>query len=297
MKEYKKGIYKVTVAKDGAIKVKQNDWISKYSAAIYNDFTKLGQFARMVNGNALPTVIKSPDDIFTGETIYHIDSYWGQHKSTTPRPKKASPPAQRKLTPQEKQIIIETLKHDFNLKGENLKTITKVIDNIGYTDNALALIELTGLIKGAAFATAASTISFLSTLAFPVASFGMLLNVNESGLKMYGLRAVAYTTTAWAFDKPIPTGSNRILARIKGLPTSTIIKNKQTWLNVSRATVKSLNAEALKRNTSEANLKLLYRALSDNNPRTLCHLLMEELTSKLDTIQKINWDLKTLYPD
>jgi len=299
MKEYKNGKYKVSIAKDGAIKVQQDDWISKYSAAIYNDFTKLDQFGRMINGNTFPTIIKSPDDIFAGETIYHVDDYWSQFKPATPR-KKASPPAKRKLTPQEKQIIIETLKHDFNLKGENLKTVTKVIDVIGHTDNALALAEIAGLLEGAAFATVASAVNFIATIAFPVAAFGMLLNANEAGLRLYGLRAVAYTTTAWAFDKPIPSGSKRAMRNMRGKPAKDILKLEQAWSNTSRATINNLKKEAIKRKIKEVNLKLVYRALGNNNANQFCGLLMKELTSKLKSrIDIINWEgqLNYGYPE
>lgn len=32
---------------DGAIHVKHGDWLSKYSAAMYNDFTHVHEFGRM----------------------------------------------------------------------------------------------------------------------------------------------------------------------------------------------------------------------------------------------------------
>lgn len=300
MQTYKKGIYGVTVEEKGAITVKQGDWVSKYSAAIYNDFTKLSEFGRKVNGSSIPTVIPKPDEIYANETIYHLPDYWEQHKPSSPR-QKVSPPAKRKLTPAEKQIIIATLKSDFHLKGDNWKVVGNVLDYIGTTDNVLAIAEITGALEvgtyGAAISGGAAAFGFFATLLSPVGFMRELMNSNESGLKLYGLRAVAYTITAWTYSRPKPTGSNRILARINGLPLSTIAKYKQTWLIVSASAEVSLQNEARKRKMAEDSLKILYRSLSDNNPRVLCQLLMKGLSSKLDTIQKINWDLNTIYPE
>ncbi len=236
--EYKKGIYSVFVSeKDGSIKVKRNDWISKYSAAIYNDFTRLTEFGR-INGDSSPVLLENPDQIFEGEVIYHLPTYSSQKQPGNNQPTKNKKLVAKKiLTEKDKQLIVDTLRNDFKLRGNNIRTLRKAIDIIGHTDNALALIELSGLLEGAVVGTTASTISFISTFLFPVAGLGMLKDANEIGFRFYGLRAVAYTITAWAFDRPIPVGSNRIMSNMRGLPVSKIAKYKRAWFEASQATL------------------------------------------------------------
>lgn len=297
---HKNGIYNVTISdKKGAIKVKQGDWISKYSAAIYNDFTRLAEFGRMNGG--LPVILENPNDIYEGEIIYYLPDYWKSNKTKTLAVTTPKVNAKRKLSEKEKQFIVETLKSDFQLKGNNLKTIQKVIDIIGKADNALALAEIAGFLnEGSIVAGSASVLSFISTALFPIAGIGMLADAHEIGQKLYGLRAVAYTITAWAYDKPILVGSNKVLLNIKGVPNSSIIKYKQAWSSASRATLSSLKNMSKKKKISEDSLKLIYKALSSNNPKTLCLQLMTDLESKLnDTVHKMIWkvELKTLYPE
>ena len=63
---------------DGAIHVKHGDWLSKYSAAMYNDFTHVHEFGRMdKNGQLRP--IHNVNLIFAGETVYHIPTYRKTH--------------------------------------------------------------------------------------------------------------------------------------------------------------------------------------------------------------------------
>ncbi|MFT7640306.1 MAG: hypothetical protein ACI9G1_002047 [Pirellulaceae bacterium] len=66
--------YSVTVEKDGAIKVKPNDWISKYSKCLYGDaMVGWSDFGRMTGGSVSP--LADPNSICAGETLYHIPTY------------------------------------------------------------------------------------------------------------------------------------------------------------------------------------------------------------------------------
>jgi len=44
---YRNGRYSVEVGSDGAIKVRPGDWLSKYSAAMFNTFGRVNEFGRM----------------------------------------------------------------------------------------------------------------------------------------------------------------------------------------------------------------------------------------------------------
>jgi predicted RNA-binding protein len=301
MKKYRNGIYHVTVLdKNGTIKVKAGDWISKYSAAIYNDFTRLEEFGRL-NGEALPSVIVTSDKIFSGETIYHLADFYGQKNNTKI---KVSRPTQKtipKLTDAEKKkIILDTLQSDFELRGENLKVLSSAIDILGKTGDVMSLLEIaTALETSATFATISGNVGLIATLLSPLANIAAVMNAHEAGERMYGLRAVAYTIVAWAFDKPIPQSSPKIMYRLKHDPAESIARRKKAWMNASKSALVALRAEAKKRKVNENSLKLLYRALGQDNAKTLCLSIMKGLESKLSPIEKITWNgnLKVLYPD
>jgi hypothetical protein len=68
------GSFSVTVAADGAIKVRPGDWLSKYSQALHNgDVTRISEYARMSGGKLV--AIDNPDLILAGETLYHLPTH------------------------------------------------------------------------------------------------------------------------------------------------------------------------------------------------------------------------------
>jgi hypothetical protein len=54
------------------------DWLSKYSAAMYNDLTRIYEFGRIDKSGSLQKIL-NVNHIFTGETIFHIPTYWNVH--------------------------------------------------------------------------------------------------------------------------------------------------------------------------------------------------------------------------
>ena len=77
-KTYTNWPYSVIVRTDGAIYVKHGDWLSKYSAAMYNGFTHVHKFGRM-DKNGLLRPIHNMNLIFAEETVYHIPTYRKTH--------------------------------------------------------------------------------------------------------------------------------------------------------------------------------------------------------------------------
>lgn len=93
--------YSVTIAEDGKILVKKDDWLSKYSWALYGDYNTLDVFVR---GN--PEIrsaaqeikgikeIENVDLINTGEYLIHVPTYfyWMEKRGGgTPPPTKPKP--------------------------------------------------------------------------------------------------------------------------------------------------------------------------------------------------------------
>src|SRR5262249_34189851 len=111
---YSNGKYTVTMRTDGAIRVKQGDWLSKYSKAMYNDFKHVREFARMdASGRLRP--IRNLNLIFAGETVYHMPTYRKFHPMRMePVEVIASPLTEA----EEERLLIETLKAEYHLAGE-----------------------------------------------------------------------------------------------------------------------------------------------------------------------------------
>ncbi len=77
------GGYQVTVRADRSIVVRQGDWLSKYSLAIYGDFDKvhIDRFCKgywKKDGTFVRQEITNKDLIRTGETLYHPDPLPGE---------------------------------------------------------------------------------------------------------------------------------------------------------------------------------------------------------------------------
>lgn len=95
--------YSVTIAEDGKILVRKDDWLSKYSWALYGDYSTLNVFVRgnpdLISANQEIKGIKEIDNvdlIKTGEYLIHEPTYfhWMEKRGTPipPKPKKPGKP-------------------------------------------------------------------------------------------------------------------------------------------------------------------------------------------------------------
>ena len=79
------GPHTVTIKPDGGIIVKQGDWLSKYSAAMYQgDVGKVYEYGRMKAGGMKKII--DVDRIRTGETIYHLPTFVAFSQTTGVKP-------------------------------------------------------------------------------------------------------------------------------------------------------------------------------------------------------------------
>lgn len=127
----------------------------------------------------------------------------------------------KNLTDKEKdQLLKEILGEKYNSAGDNLPVLKNVIDVIGYVDTSLTVAELLPIVNtilsgSRVLTVVASGASVFSIFLFPVASMISIIDAYQSGHKMYAYRAIAYTLTAWAYNKPIPPSSMRILSNLR----------------------------------------------------------------------------------
>lgn len=214
----------------------------------------------------------------------------------------------RKLNNKEKQDLIKDILGDrYTDAGDNFPLLSKIIDNIGYVDNAFTLAELltytNTMISGSRFLMfAASSASVLSIFLSPVSNMIAIINAWQTGHRMYAFRAVAYTITAWVYDKPTPAASPAILSNIRSgglVRDESIVKEyADAWREASLSTLVKIKTGLASSNIPDKALKNILRTLSDNNPSKLSEILLVGFEDQFGAIPKMTWksNYKILYP-
>lgn len=207
--------------------------------------------------------------------------------------------ANKKLTDKEKvDLLREILGEKYSSVGNNLPLLKNAIDTIGYIDTSFSAAQLipyvnTIMTSSRLMVFVGSSASFISIFLFPVAAMISVINAYQVGQQMYAYRAIAYTLTAWAFNKPIPTSSQRILMNIRqgGLVAdqSAVAEYRKVWENVSRSVLTKVEIELRVKNIPKEAMQIVLRAAANNNEQALCILIMKGFESKLSNIANITW--------
>jgi len=217
--------------------------------------------------------------------------------------------AVHKMTNQEKEALLkDLLGHDYKATSDNLPILRKAIDIAGKIDNTLSLAELVPamntVITGSRILSLVSTgSSLISVFMFPVASLISIAEAYEVGHRMYAYRCISYTITAWAFDRPAPSSSIKILANLRtGKPVArqTIIDEyNNVWRETSREVAINLNQILAGKHIPKQALQLILRASSDDNQQKLCDALMKGFEDKMSYIANLTWKSNYLikYPN
>ena len=216
--------------------------------------------------------------------------------------------ATRKLSIREKdELLKEILGKDYAVAGNHLPILRDMIDNVGYVDNFFTLAEIIPIINKIfalrIVSIAASGASVLSIFLFPIGALISLINANETGVRMYSYRAIAYAITSWAFDKPILTGSKRVMTNLRSgpykAPMSEIPQREQSWKKSSQDAISKMRSVAAEKNIPIKGLKAFFRMISDNNPQKCCEMLLrgfeKEFSGAPRPIWKAGYSIK--YPN
>ena len=200
--------------------------------------------------------------------------------------------------------MIAALQADFNLNGEHLKVLSNVMEITGYADDALTLTEITGFItEDSILASTASAISVVVLFFAPIGGIITLINANEAGERTYGMRAVAYTITAWAFNEPVLMASNQIIQNMRqGFPTTPpqkIYRYHNAWKKASNAMLNHLAATTGSGKISKKSMQILLKALGNKNKSQLCLEILKGFENQIShhmelRIWKSNYTI--LYP-
>lgn len=188
------------------------------------------------------------------------------------------------------ELLKEILGAKYYTAGKNLPALAKVIGFVGDANDFFTLAELIPKINmvlssSRVLSVVSSGASIFSIVLFPVSSMISIINAYQSGLRMYSYRAVAYTITAWAFDKPIPLSSKTIIHNARNSapvrPESEILEMNKIWQKTSHSVVSELNNAVLTNNVSKDIIKILLRALADNNEQKLCEIIIKGYDSHI----------------
>jgi hypothetical protein len=285
---YKNGPYHVDIGNDGTIHVRPGDWLSKYSAAIYNNFTTIHVFARRDKFGAV-VPIQNVNLIYAGEVLYHLPTY-NKFMRKPQQPQKTI----RISDAEKKKIAEDFMKKEFKLSGDNLRLFSKVIDILGYADNAITLGSVANLIaEGSLIATAGTVLSVVNLFLGPIGMIIGLLNTLETPQRIAGLRAVAYGSTAWVFGDPMPAyPSDMRKEQLKWSDPWKTDQCEKAWNEARDSAVKGHEEEVVKRKIPKEAYQALMRAVSNDNRINLIKLLMKELEKQLEpNIRKTLWSI------
>jgi hypothetical protein len=291
-KTYSNFLYNVTMRTDGAIEVKHGDWLSKYSSAMYNDFTHIHEFARMDRDGKLKK-IHGVNHIFAGEVIYHLPTYNQLHPMVMDTIAVQANPL---TDEEEKKIIEDTLKEDYDLQGERLDLLVEITHfyHAGET-GGLEIAEIIGESAGwiveetAVGATIGVGMTFLGLLGGALESISIgieILNANDTDKKLAGMQAICYAIPAWAFDDPIPVFPaslrRNFMAGI-GPGTYGLQRVEPAWKDACDATVRNMEAKVKARGRSKESYQVFWKALGNFDRKTLIRRLMDARAREIDS--------------
>lgn len=120
-----------------------------------------------------------------------------------------------------------------------------------------------------------------------------MINAKETGHKLYSYRCIAYTITAWSFGHPIPKKSATIL---KNIFSGNIVQRAGTdkeyneiWQKTSQSVLRQLEKIVISKNVPKRNLQLIFRAIGNDDPNTLCLEIKKGFENKLSYSERLVW--------
>ena len=203
------------------------------------------------------------------------------------------------LTEKEKEDLLkEILGAEYSKIGNNLPLLKNTIDIVSHLDSSLTLTQLvpyfnTILSSSRLIGAVSAGASIFSIFLFPVSTMISIINAYQVGHTMYAYRAIAYTLTAWAFNKPLLGSSNKILLNIRegGVVANVRAKDeyKKVWEKTSRTVLSKVTTELSTKGIPDDALKILLRAAANNSEQKLCELIMVGFEDKMSLITRMTW--------
>lgn len=200
-----------------------------------------------------------------------------------------------KLTERDKEKLIDkALDGELDLPGERMEILSRAVTYIGRADDVATIAELAGLLAtGPVTSAATSGLAFASAVLFPVSALISVINAYETGQRMYGMRAVGYTLTAWSFSDPIPARSAHIIRNlthgINAQSRHEITRYHQAWRRASERTLSHVNGLVADYEIHPASLKILYKTVGNGNRVELARMVLRSFESELPAAARPVW--------
>jgi hypothetical protein len=238
---YKHGRYAIAMAADGAIKVRPDEFLSMYSAAIHDDFCRVHDFGRLTE-HGLQRIV-NPNVLEAGETLYHLPTHamWRGAQSYATH---FAPPMRDAY---KTELVMSALRLQFRLVDSMWDLIGNWITDVGYDNNAASTTEIVAEMAEWAGrdAMARSSSCPLIVVAGTLAVDGTLPPITQARtarVPWLELVSIAHALTAWTFDDPAPRfPTQRIrLARSEGHVDS-VSACQIAWRAASMATLAKLH--------------------------------------------------------
>jgi len=197
-----------------------------------------------------------------------------------------------KLSPTEKQLTIqEVLKGKYDLRGEDFEIAKEIAEKLHEIGAGTEIVEIINFLShGGLLSKIATGLSIIGNIMTPIFSAIEILNAPQTDQRQYGMRAVAYTITAWAFEQGIPEQSKTILDKLTTFYPQTASRYPSAWKDASNSAIKEIDRKAKHLGLSKQAYRMLLRLLGDDSPQKLCLQLLQAMEEKLDSdVERMGW--------
>lgn len=204
---------------------------------------------------------------------------------------------QKKLSDREKkEIIKEILGVNHSAAGRHFPVFSEMMNGLGSFNDALSFAELVPALNAWLSGTVISSVTTAASIAgvvlFPFQQMINLINANETGLRAYSYRAISYTITAWAFDKPRYRSSPQIISNLKSGPYTSVKsldEYHKVWIDTSFSVFMQIQKICLQKSINKNHLKAVFKALGQGNPEALSVLILKGFESEFSAVTKNIW--------
>jgi hypothetical protein len=179
-------LFSVEITALGMIQVLQDDWLSKYSKAIYGSFEVDARFLRINATERTFSIIKNVDLIYTGETLLHVDSFlayqdWRNNNATD----------EGGVSDEVPDVILEDIQSFIN-----------------WTSAAAAVDAVGWILEFTAVNPAVAGVMTIASLAVGLwSALQDIVEANNPEITAEQFYAIIYTTTAWVYEETSDSGT------------------------------------------------------------------------------------------
>jgi len=289
--------HRVRVADDGAILVRRNDFLGKYSMAIHGRGDWVYEYGRKQQNGMQP--IQNVDLIRTGETIYHLPTY-GNYMQRQQRGRRvmdfSSGPAfivRKKKVPTQADTIRqveEYLQKELKMPPSKARLIGPILLGANIGASAFRVLAWDTL-KWLAFESArhgASTIGMVAApfIALASAGYGLYVVVNTKNNYTHAV-AFCHGVTAWVYGaKAPPRFPERLKKQYQYTQDNEWPEIYKYWDEGAQAGFRKAQSDAGRLMVAGKKLspdvyKVAMRLLSGNDSEALCKMVAKGVAARM----------------